>query len=445
MSSTRPCERGIAAAYKSNGDCAVVHASDINDPSSLYIQIRTSGTWSSGLGQIAGDYEIYGLALYHEGDWNIIALIADGSYLRLAKAIYGDGDQYSADDFSGFTFLDTASAKVDYSDYLCLRQFQTKAPGRKTATWWERTSIVLSQRAIENIGVDHPYMTYHANLGPVFSIAKDNASWFYRLGAGTEFYDADWHKAMPLETIATEGLALAFDGTYLYATAPNQVWRTALPGTWTPPSAGTGPGTFYAFPTAHILKVEEQVRDFAVSSLVATIDNAAATYDTIGSGAASLAGILKRGSQVKLSIGYQAGATEYLSIAGYYFIEAIEYARSPNVRLMLLHCVDAWYLLQRYSFYRPVTFNYASDVDSVYDIIEKLCQAVGGSLSYVSRSTDITTLYPRLQVRTGESAAGVLRQLIQLVPDTIYFIGLTGYIVYPQSSDTPSYYFKFPQ
>ena len=58
MSNTRPCERGIAAAFKSNGDCAVVHASDINYPSSLYIQIRTGGTWSTGLGQISGDYEI---------------------------------------------------------------------------------------------------------------------------------------------------------------------------------------------------------------------------------------------------------------------------------------------------------------------------------------------------------------------------------------------------
>ena len=35
MNNTNPCERGCAIAYKSNGDCAIVHASDINDPTSL--------------------------------------------------------------------------------------------------------------------------------------------------------------------------------------------------------------------------------------------------------------------------------------------------------------------------------------------------------------------------------------------------------------------------
>jgi hypothetical protein len=445
MSNTRPCERGLAAAFKSNGDCAVVHASDVNDPSSLYIQIRTGGAWSTGLGQIYGDFEIYGLALYHDGDWNIIALIADGSYLRLARAIYGDGDQYAAGDFSGFVFLDMAKAKVDYSDYLSIRQFQTKAAGKKTATWWERTSIVLGQRAIENIGVDHPYLCYHSNLGTVFSVAKDNAPWFYLLSTGTEFKDSDWHKAMPLETIATEGLAMACDGSYLYATAPNQVWRTTLPGTWAPPAGGSGIGTYYQIPYAHILKVEELVRDFAPSSLVATIDNSSGAYDALGYGSGTLASVLRRGSRLRISIGYKAGATEHLSIAARYSIEAIEYVRAPNVRTMQLYCVDSWYLMQRYTFNRPVTFNYASNVDTVYAIIEKLCQAIGGSLTYVTRSSDMTSVYPRLEVRTGESAAGVLRQLLQLVPDTIFFNGLTGYIVYPQSTDTPSYYFVFPQ
>ena len=54
MANTRPCERGIAVAFKPNGDCAIVHASDVNDPTSLYLQKRTGGSWSTGLGQRGG-------------------------------------------------------------------------------------------------------------------------------------------------------------------------------------------------------------------------------------------------------------------------------------------------------------------------------------------------------------------------------------------------------
>ena len=68
MTNARPCEGGVAIAFKSNGDCVIVHASDVNDPMSLYIQKRTSGSWSTGLGQRAGDWQIEDLAMYYDGD-----------------------------------------------------------------------------------------------------------------------------------------------------------------------------------------------------------------------------------------------------------------------------------------------------------------------------------------------------------------------------------------
>jgi hypothetical protein len=410
----------------------------------LYIQIRTGGTWSTGLGQISGDYEIYGLALYHDGDWNIIALLADGDYLRLARAVYGDGDQYTAGTFSGFAFLDTARAKIDYSGYLNLRSFQTGRAGKRTATWWERYSIVATQRAADNLAVDDPFICYHSSLGAVFSMAKDNAPLFYRLAPATEFKDSDWRKAYPLNTMCTCGLALACDGTYLYASAANQVWRTGLPGSWSPPSPGSGAGAFYTVPAKDLLVIKESVYALSPSTLSVTLDNSKGAYHSIGSGSGSLLASLKRGSQVRLSIGYRT-ASDLLSVAGYYFIEAIEYSRKPGESLFVLHCVDTWAFLQLYRFNRPVEWNYASNEFTVYQLIEKVMQSVGGSLNYVSRSSDITGIYPRFDVRTGESGAGVLKRLFALVPDVIYFVGLTGYIVYPQASDPASYELRFPQ
>ena len=71
-------------------------------------------------------------------------------------------------------------------------------------------------------------------------------------------------------------------------------------------------------------------------------------------------------------------------------------------------------------------------------------QSIGGTLSYVTRSADIIGTYPRLEVRPGENAAVVLQQILSLFPDVIYFIGLTGYIVYPQAADATTYTLRFP-
>ena len=443
MNNTRPCERGCAAAFKSNGDVAVAHATDFNDPTSLYIQKRVAGTWSTSLGQISGDFAISALAMYHNGDWNILALLLDGSYIRLARGVYGDGSSYPAGTWSGWEFINSYKARVDFSAAMHMRQFRTGRAGRSVPTYYEQVSSIMQQRAADNLGVDDPYIAYHASLGAIFSFAKDNKPWFYRLRPGMLFKDSDWSRAWPLDVPATYGLALACDGAYLYATAPNQVWRTALPGSWAPPATGAGAGLDYPVAAAHVIAVRETVKDLAPSSLEVTLDNSQGAYNSIGGGAASAVGKLKRGAQVTLSIGCRT-TTDLYSVAGKYYVERISYARSPGTSRLIIGCIDAWGLLQRYSFNRPVFWNEAGDVTTLYEIIEKVVQAVGGSLSYVSRSADITGTYPRFEVHTGENAAAVLRQLLSLVPDVIFFVGLTGYIVYPQADDTASYYLKFP-
>ncbi|MDD5312714.1 MAG: hypothetical protein PHO26_06750 [Dehalococcoidia bacterium] len=444
MSNTRPCERGIAAAYKSNGDLAVVHASDVNDPKSLYIQVRTGGTWSSGAGQISGDYEISALALYHNGDWNIMALLLDGDYIRLARGVYGDGHSYAAGVFSGWEIINSYRARVTFSAQLHLRQFRTGRSGRYTPTYYERVSAVNEMRAVDNLGVDDPFLVYESTMGALMSFAKDNKPWFYRLRPGTDFKDSDWYRALPLDVTSTYGLALSCDSTYLYAAAPNQVWRTELPGSWTPPSAGSGAGQSYALPAAHVLHVREKVEAFATSSLDITLDNAKGSYENIGSGSGSLVASLKRGSQVTLSIGYRA-SSNLLSEAGRYYIEKLGYSRRPGESLFIIRCIDAWGLLEKYSFSRMVEWNSGADTYAVYDLIGLVLQAVSGSLSYKSRSSYITSIYPRLTVHPGENSAAVLRKLLSFVPDVIFFVGLTGYIVYPQATDSPTYWLRFPR
>ena len=444
MANARPCERGCAAAFKANGDLAVVHATDSNDPTSMYIQRRINGVWTTGGGQIDGDHYVSALALYHDGDWNILALLLDGSYIRLARGIYGDGDQYPVGVWSGWQFINSTKAKVDFSAQLSVRQFSTGRAGKYIPTYYEQVSAVNEMRAVDNLAVDDPFVCYQSSLGAIYSFTKDNAPWLYRLRPGTEFKDSDWYRAYPLDVIATYGLALASDGVYLYAAAPDQVWRTALPGSWAPPVAGSGAGANYAVPAADVLSVKERVRDMLPGSLEVVLDNSKGAYNAPGIGGSSLIASLKRGSQVTLSIGYRA-TSDLLSVAGKYFIESLGYSRKPGESLFTVRCVDAWGLLERYAFNRPVEWNSAASDFTVYDLIGKVVAAVGGSLSYKSRSSYITSVYPHLSVNAGENGAVVLRHLLSLVPDVIFFVGLDGYIVYPQATDSPSYYLRFPK
>ncbi len=445
MANARPGARGIAAAYKSNGDLACVHASDLNDPTSLYIQIRAGGSWSAGLGQIAGDFELIALSLYHNGDWNLMGLILVGATITLVRGIYGDGGTYAAGTWSGWSYVNSYKTTVSFTGATRLRTWKTQSMRKKSEpTYYERLSAVTTSQASEDtLGVNAPFMTYHASLGAFFSFAKSTIPWFYRLRMGSAFASLDCNKVLPLSTVVTQGLALATDGSYLYATAPNQVWRCALSGSWAPPSAGAGAGADYPILATDIIAIKEDVNPLAPSTLEVIVDNSASTYDSIGGGAASAVGKLKRGAQVTLSIGYYSGG-DLLSSTGKYYIESLSYSRRPGSAFFSIKCLDAWGLLKRYTFPSRIFWNEYSDATTAYAIITLIMQSIGGTLSYVTRSADIIGTYPRLEVRPGENAAVVLQQILSLFPDVIYFIGLTGYIVYPQAADATTYTLRFP-
>ena len=69
--------------------------------------------------------------------------------------------------------------------------------------------------------------------------------------------------------------------------------------------------------------------------------------------------------------------SDLLSVAGKYFIESLGYSRKPGESLFTVRCVDAWGLLERYAFNRPVEWNSAASDFTVYDLIGKVVAAWG--------------------------------------------------------------------
>jgi len=455
MANARPCERGVAVAFKSNGDCAIVHASDVNDPTSLYIQKRTGGSWSTGLGQRGSyDADIEDLAMYYDGDWNIIALVLEGGYLSVVRMVYGDGYKVTAGTWGTDGKIGLGRARVDVVSQVRLRQFKVGWPvgfrqmqpygpwePRTASTYWERHQAVIEALAGETLGVSGPSLVKPSGYVAMLSLSRQTQPWLFRLKPGTDFFDYNWNKASFIDASASRGMAIACDSSYIWATQANEVWRSALPSSWSPPTAGSGAGSKITIPVSKIARIEEAVDPEQQSTLNVELDNSKGTYNSPGTG--SLA-VVKRGARVNLHLGYKTPTGDELSEAARYFIEGMEYKRDPNTAAFIMRCVDAWGLLEHYQFNKPVEWNVSSDEFTCYQLIEKVMQAVGGTLAYKSRSSLITSLYPKLDVGAGESAASVLRRLLNLVPDVIYFFGLDAYIVYPQEGDTVVYKFKFP-
>jgi hypothetical protein len=454
MSNARPCERGVAVAFEPNGDCAIVHASDVNDPDSLYIQKRTSGVWSTGLGQRGGDWEIEDLAMYYDGDWNIIALVLEGSYVSVVRMVYGDGYKVTADTWGEDAKIGLGRARVDVAAQVRLRQFKVGWPvGFRqmqpygtwepftASTYWERHQAVVEALAGETLDVSGPSLVKPSGYVPILALSRQNQPWLFRLKPGSDFFDYNWNKASFIDTLASRGMAIACDSSYIWATQANEVWRSALPSLWSPPTAGSGAGSKITIPISRIARITQAEDPEQPSAIEVELDNSKGTYNSPGSGSLS---VLKRGARVNLFIGYKTTSGDQLSEAARYFIESYEYRRNPNESLFIINCVDAWGLLERYQFNKPVEWNIGSNEFTCYQLVEKVVQSVGGTLSYKSRSSLITSLYPRIDVGAGESAASVLRRLLNLVPDVIYFFGLDGYIVHPQQGDTVIYKYKFP-
>jgi hypothetical protein len=456
MSNTRPCDRGAAIAFKPNGDCIIVHATDVNDPTSLYLQKRTSGSWSSGLGQRSGDWEIEGLAAYYDGDWNIIALVLEGNYLVAVRMVYGDGYRQTAGTWATDSKLSLGRAHVDMDSMLAMRLFQRQptwsvyqleghtyfkesTSPRPPPTWWERHQAVLQALAGEDLTISGVSLVKPSTYQAMLCTARSLVPWIFRLKPGSDFFDYQWSKAMTIDTTANYGLALAADSSYVWACQANEVWRSTLPSYWEAPSAGSGAGDSISIPTNHILAIREQVRPLAESSLEIALDNSTGAYDSPGSG--DIAEIV-RGSRVRLYLGYKTSAGDDQEEVGQYFIESYQWDRSPGLSIFTLNCIDAWGLLERYSFNKPIEWNLSSDDYTVYELIEIVLSAIGATLTYTSRSTLITTLYPKLEIHAGESASSVLLRLLDLVEDVIHFFGLAATIVHPQDSDSAVYYYK---
>ncbi len=473
--------RAIAACYKSDGTLGIVGSQWGSTPN-LWFAKKLGHQW--GGGHMSNPPDVYGLAIYHDGDWNIIALCNVSGTFKLARIVFGDGYRASVNAWSGIEYLNLGSAEVDYWDLQ--QNYYDKPP-------WERIPLppnlhrvglsrmghggggisrgqpprrlplsgysaytgvlpswaspqdkkafgihaIYKARAIDNLDLYAPFICKPPGQPAILSVYKTGDKWFWRLRPATDFYDARWSRAFTEPGECMFGMAIASDGNWLWGTRANEVWRSPIPlKSWTTPIPGSGASSgSHAIAQADVAEAQETIRPLATSRLELTLDNSEGAYSSLPTAH------IRKGAMVEFSFGYQG---EYAP-PNYYFIEDWTFDRAPNQATVTLHCIDAWGLLEKYVVPGYHEFNMMSNTHSVYDLILLTVQCIGGTLDYISRSSDITSLYPKMELRPGETGAGLLRRLLALVPDLILFRGLDAFILYPQPTDPPVYNYTFPE
>jgi hypothetical protein len=288
-------------------------------------------------------------------------------------------------------------------------------------------------------------LIHPSGMKPIMSVWRRGTVSIYEMASDAVITDgifksgSGFKNDLPLQLIS--------DGTYIYACNGNQIFRSRLPGEWVKPTAGTGAGASINIPQNKIHSIVTDTKsDEAGSAYIVCVNNTG-YFDHPGSntGGVDLTP-LARFSRIDLQLGYNSLGTDYFVENSQWFIESWGYGRIPNKALFIMRCVDAWWMLDNYKFYDRVVFNTheKGDVYCIYDIIEMAVNTIGGSLTYHSRSSDIMTIYPRIDIAPGNNLLSLVNELISHVADCIRFTGVDCEVYLPKSTDVPIYSYTGP-
>ncbi len=458
---------GVSIAYKPNGDLAIAYFRALGYYR-IYVYRKVGGVWQDRQSKyITEDFEFIPLpraiAICYTTDWCISFIAEEEGINLLESVVLGDGTMAALGSWTKCKEIALTKAKVRSAEAMGLDLYSWQPPkSLYYYTDWGRSkhlsyagkseTVRLLQRnrviASMNIGMSPADVALHIFMknfpfGIVISLyyktmAADWDSIFIVQKPTTNFKDALFEQAFVLQNTATYAMAIDYRGDYAYATQNSEVWRAPSHYNWEPPSAGTGAGDKITLTTSDILSIKEETEVHEESTLAITLDNSSGQY-------ATLPDTIKRGYRVNLYLGYIIDDTPSYVEYARYFIESITYPREAGISHITLHCVDLWGLLARTVITGPILWNaYSQNEYSIYTMIGRILQAVGAILSYKSRSSLITALYPLLDINAGEDCATIIRQLLQYVPDVLYSFGLKAYIINPISTATPLYYYQSP-
>ncbi len=375
----------VAACHKGNGDAIVLYS----DGAILYRRRRISGSWESAVEWTNSLQSISGISVFYGGDWNTIVTGADPSGQKgVWTCVYGDGYSQSPGVWSALAELTIASAGSNVEFLFPSLGFPD----------------VFRAFFIETYSGVSPY---------------SRPFWSHSL-ASADFISNLWREPVPFDLYSSYGLALAYHGSYAWLSAPFAVWRAPFSLSAVDVSEDVIALNFSAEPFSGKARLE--------------LRNDDGRYGNIGTD--SYAAICQ-GSEVSISPGYRTSAGIEVSSGPAYWIEGWEYISKGAQAVFVLHAADGWRLLGHWRARRQ--FSWSAGSKNVFQLLAFIFARAGLEFSAFSNSEEMVNHYPAFAIHPGESGASAVRQLLEMVPDVLFFRRHYGYIVNPKASDSSSY------
>lgn len=375
---------GLAAAYKPNGDLAVIFADQVM----LYIKKCVSGTWQSKAAWDKTTGDLSGVAAVYDGDWNLLVTGKDtAGNFKLWSLIYGDGGDVASGTWSALG--EFASAPSDGN--------------------FEYAHVFLARPDVARCFYVEKFTGSEAYNRPFWSHSVLDA----------KFIDNLWREPVPFDLSVEYGLAIAQHGDYCWLSCPGGVWRARL-------AAQT------LDLAADVLSLRQEL-EAERGKMTVELRNEDGSYNSPGQG--DLA-VLDTGCQLEFSPGYVTATGNEVSPGLSFSLEAFEHTGSGS---FILHAQDGWQAVAAWRARHQFRWNGTSDEMSVRDIIAFVLARVGLKLEVVSQSAVVTGFYPDFTINPGDSGGTVIRRLLSFVPDVLFIGGSKAYLVDPKPDDNSVY------
>jgi len=185
--------KGIAAAYKPNGDLAIFFAGQMT----LYAKKRISGGWQSKVAWDKSTGNLSGVATVYDSDWNLFVSGQDSDdNFKLWSLIYGDGGDVSTGDWSDLKEFASAPSGGDF-EYR--------------GVYMDKLDVYRGFYVEKFTGTE----------------AYNRPFWSHSVPE-TSFLACLCREPVPFNLSSEYGMAIAHHGDYCWLSIPSGVWRAKL-------------------------------------------------------------------------------------------------------------------------------------------------------------------------------------------------------------------------
>ena len=379
--------KGLAAAYKPNGDLAVFFA----DWSTLYVKKHVGGSWQAKSAWDKTTGILSGVGVVYDSDWNLLITGQDSDEnYKLWSLVYGDGGDVTSGTWSALREMASAPAEGDF----------------------EYTSPFLDKPDV--------YRSFHVEK--YAGTEQYNRPFWSHCVPDTDFVESLWREPVPLNMSVEYGLAIAHHGDYCWLTSPSGVWRAVM----AEQSLNL---------TGDVLSVGLEAH-YGGGGLTVELRNDDGRYASPGTGTLS---VLDRGCQLELGIGYVTTQGNEVSSGPAFWLESWEHTSDRGKACLVLRAESAWRFVQDWRARHQFRWNKDSDEMSIKDILGFILARAGLKLAVKSQSSVVTGYYPDFTIHPGNRGSEIVNELLSFVPDVLFLEGHRAYLVNPQSSDSPVY------